>query len=530
MIHLTINDQQTEAAEGSTILAAAEALGIAIPTLCHNNGYKPNSSCMICVVHELKTDSLILACSMTVADGMIIETDNERIREARKDTLDLLLSEHVGDCEAPCQRGCPAKMNIPLMIRQIQENRLEKAIITVKNAIALPAVLGRICPAPCEKVCNRRHYDDPVSICSLKRFAADTDLAKETPYRPDIRPESGKKTAIIGAGPAGLAAAYYLMQYGHTCCVFDRNAEPGGQLRYDIPDDRLPKSVLDADIEQIQALGVELMMEQTLGKDFSVRELTDDYNAIVLAFGKTDPKSFTGSGIECSPRGIAVNRKTFETSIPGVFAGGNAVSDGKMAIRSAAHGKGIACSVNQFLSGGAVTGIIPGFNSMLGKLQDGETDEFIREAETYNRIVPAGGFEAGYVSEEAVAESNRCFHCDCRKPESCRLRRYAEEYEAEQKRFRFGQRKPFQRIVQHDLVIFEPGKCIKCNLCIEITKRAGEKLGFTFINRGFDVQLKVPFNESLHDGLQKAAKECVEACPTAAIAWRDGEEGADELG
>ena len=527
MINLTLNNQQLSVTDGSTVLDAAKKLGINIPTLCHFDGYKPNTSCMICVVHELKTDSLIPSCSMPVEEGMQIETSNERVREARKDTLDLLLSEHVGDCEAPCQRACPANMNIPSMVRQIKEKNFEEAIITVKKDIALPAVLGRICSAPCEKGCHRKYYDNPVSICYLKRFVADVGLAKESQYRPYIKPNSGKKVAIIGAGPTGLSAAYYITQFGHDCCIFDRNSKPGGLLQYGVPDEKLLKSVLDAEIEQILELGVELRLEQTLGKDFNLSELKTEYDAVVLALGKTEPNLFKNSGIELSSRGIVVNRKTYETNVPGIFTGGNAISEGKMAIRSAAHGKFIAFSVNQFVNGRTVTGHPRRFNSILGNLHNGETEEFIKEAEVFSQIVPRESFEGGYSVKEAVKESERCFHCDCRKPESCKLRQYSEEYGANQSRFKFGQRKRFQKIVQHDLINFEPGKCIKCNLCIEITKKAGENLGFTFINRGFDVQLTVPFNESLNNGLQKAAKECVEACPTAALAWRNGEEESD---
>ncbi len=525
MKNLTINNRHVSIAEGRTVLAAAESGGIVIPTLCHRNGCSPTTSCMICVVHELKTNTLIPSCSMPVEEGMLIETDDERVKEARRDTLDLLLSEHVGDCEAPCQRTCPANMNIPLMIRQIKAEHFEDALITVKNDIALPAVLGRICPAPCENSCHRIQYDSPVSICSLKRFVADKDLAGGSPYRPDIRPKTGKKTAVIGAGPSGLSAAYYITRFGHDCCILDRNEKPGGLLRYGVSDERLPKTVLDKEIEQIRVMGVELTMERTLGKDFSLRELTDEFDAVVLALGKPEMEIFIDSGIGWSPRGIAVNRKTFETALPGVFAGGNTISEGKMAIRSAAHGKSIAYSVHQFLSGLTVTGKPVGFNSVLGKLIPYETEEFLKEAESFDRIVPAGGSETGYTASEAIRESHRCFHCDCRKSESCRLRRYSMEYGADQKRFRFGRRKGFTKNLQHAEVIYEPGKCIKCNLCIEITLTAGEKLGFTFINRGFDVQLTVPFNESLNEGLQKAAKECVEVCPTAALAWRNGEEG-----
>ena len=169
-INLTIDKRPVSVNEGSTVLNAAETLGISIPTLCYTPGYKPNSTCMLCVVHEMNTDSLILACSMPAKEGMVVETDTENVRIARKDTLDLLLSEHVGDCEAPCQRACPANMNIPLMIRQIQERKFEEAISTVKKDIALPAVLGRICPAPCEKVCRRAAHDKPLSICLFKTF------------------------------------------------------------------------------------------------------------------------------------------------------------------------------------------------------------------------------------------------------------------------------------------------------------------------------------------------------------------------
>ena len=177
-ITLTINNQRVSVATGSTVLDAAKSVGITIPTLCHFDGFEPETSCMMCVVEDMNTNALILACGTAVVDGMLIETDTASVHESRKDTLGLLLSEHVGDCEAPCQRTCPANMNIPLMIRQIRENNLEQAIVTVKQDIALPAVLGRICSAPCEKGCHRRNHDSSVSICLLKRYVADVDLAK----------------------------------------------------------------------------------------------------------------------------------------------------------------------------------------------------------------------------------------------------------------------------------------------------------------------------------------------------------------
>jgi len=521
MITLEINKKQISVENNSTVLDAAKKINIDIPTLCYLNGYERFTSCMICVVHEIKTDQLLPSCSAMAAEGMQIETDNEKVREFRKDTLDLLLSEHVGDCEAPCQRTCPANMNIPLMIRQIKEKRFEDAIITVKKDIPLPAVLGRICPAPCENACRRKVYDNPVSICLLKRFIADFDLSKESPYMPELKNKSGKKVAIIGAGATGLSAAYYLLQNGHDCCIYDKNPQPGGMLRYGVPDDKLPKSVLDSEIELIFALGAAFKMNHTLGKDIDLQELRKKYDAVVIAMGKVDAKLFENSGVEFSSRGILVNRKSFETTLPGIFAGGNAISEGRMAIRSVAHGKSISCSVDQFLNNLTITGSPQRFNSILGKIHNGEKEEFIKEAEIYHQIVPEGGLKDGFSDLEAVNESARCFHCDCRKSDTCKLRQYADQYGANQQRFKMNRRNKFEKIIQHDSVIYEPGKCIKCNLCVQITKKAGEEFGLTFVNRGFDIRIAVPFNESMAQGLKKVAKECIEACPTAALSWRD---------
>ena len=513
---------------GSTILDAAEKLNIHIPTLCYLKGYERFTSCMICVVHDINSDRLVPSCSMPAESGMRIETDNEKVRDARKDTLDFLLSEHVGDCEAPCRLACPANMDIPQMIRQIKEKDFASAIETIKKDIALPAVLGRICPAPCEKVCNRKFYDTPVSICHLKRFAADIDLARKTPYHPEIKGKTGKKVAIVGAGPTGLSSAYYLQQEGHDCFIYNSGAQPGGMLRYGVPDEKLPKSVLDDDIRQITKLGARFYNDTTMGKDIQLNELKNEYDAVVMATGTIEePGLFENSGIELSNRGIVINKRTFETTVPGIFAGGNAVGESRMAVRACAHGKGIAYSINQFLNNEPVTGPPRRFNSRMGKLQEGEVEEFLPSATrgAFLKNRPPGPpeklFIKGFTEPEAIRESSRCFKCDCGKPDSCKLRQYAEEYNAEQRRFKLSTRKTFERIIQHDLVIYEPGKCIKCGICVRITKNAGETFGMTFVNRGIDARVEPPFKEPLSKALKKTAEKCIEACPTGALSWKD---------
>ena len=521
-LRLTIDGQEAAVPEGTTLLGAAQELGIHIPNLCYLEGCEASTSCMLCVVHDLKTDRLVPACSMPVAEGMVIQTCDEQVRTARKDTLDLLLSEHVGDCEAPCQRGCPAHMDIPLMIRLIQSQRLEEAIAVVKRDIALPATLGRICSAPCENVCHRQAHDQAVSICLLKRFAADVDLAKENPYAPGLRQASGKQAAIAGGGPTGLAAAYYLLRKGHAVHIYDPHPLLGGLLRYGVSDENLPKSVLDAEIAQIQALGLKFHPGVALGKDITLEALQRTHDAVVLALGAIDPDTLEIPGLDLASRGIAIQQATYETSLAGVFAGGNAISESRRAIRALGHGKEIASAVDQFLNGLPVVGEPGRFASRMGRMLEEECAELLQTGGAGRRTSPTGGSESGFDRAESAGESSRCLRCDCRHLEECKLRLYADEYQADQTRFKMGERKKLQRVLQHGgRMLYEPGKCIKCGLCIQIARREGEELGLSFVGRGFDVRVAVPFDGSLADGLKKAARACIEACPTSAMVWLD---------
>lgn len=519
MPKLTIDDREVAVDDGATILTSAEKLGIEIPTMCFLEGYEPATSCMICVVKVDGSASLVPACATVARDGMRVWSDCEEVRQARKAALELLLSDHVGDCMGPCQVACPAHMNIPLMIRQIAAGQLRDAIATVKQDIALPAVLGWICPRPCERVCRRGVFDEAVSICLLKRYVADVDLQSTDPYLPECKPRQDKRVAIVGAGPAGLSAAYYLQQEGYDCTVFDEHEEPGGMLRYAVSQEELPKDVLDKEISLIKKLGVRFQRSTRVGTALSMEKLRRAFDAVFVAVGELKPGDAESIGLETSPDGIVVNAKTYEASLPGVFVGGDAVRKRRLTVRAVADGKEAAVSINQYLSGQTVIGPPKPFNTRIGKLKEGEIERFMACASEAQRVTPSQE-DGGFTEAQACEEAARCLHCDCRKAESCKLRQYAQQYGARSTRYKV-ERRSFVQCVQHPDVIYEPGKCIDCGLCIKIAAEAGEELGLTFIGRGFDVRVAVPFNRSMAEALSHTASQCVAACPTGALALKD---------
>ena len=284
-IEITIDGKEIFAENGKTVLEIAAENGIEIPNLCYNKNLKIYGACGLCVVEAEGNPKLLRACATVAKDGMVIKTDSERVKRARKIALELIMSDHVGDCKGPCSLNCPAHTDVQGYLKEIALGNDKKAVEIIKEKIPMPASIGRVCPHPCEANCRRKFVEEPLSIAYLKAFAADNDLASEEPFVPKKAEPTGKKVSVIGGGPAGLTAAYYLCLAGHEVTVYDAMPEMGGMLRYGIPEYRLPKKVLKKEISLIEKLGVLMKNNVSIGKDISFDEIKEKSDAVLVASG-----------------------------------------------------------------------------------------------------------------------------------------------------------------------------------------------------------------------------------------------------
>jgi len=676
-VTLTIDGQSVTVEPGTTVLEAARALGIRIPTLCHVDGLPPSSSCFLCAVQVEGRATLAPSCAMPAASSMVVHTDTDEIRASRKMALELLLSDHAGDCVGPCMTGCPARFDIPGFLTEVSAGHDRRSAEIAADFLALPASLGRICPRLCEQRCHRCDAEAALSVGGLHRFAADRDMASGERYVPRPDAASGKRVAIVGAGPAGLSAAYNLLRRGHGVVLFDAHDEPGGMLRYGIPAFRLPHEVLAQEIDIIRVLGGEFRMGRRLGADITLDELRRDFDAVFLAIGaqgsrgldcpgedlampaigflehaatgrrddigddvlvigggntamdasrtavrlgagrvrvlyrrsrrempclmaEVEAAEAEGVGVETlvapvglersaggrftltcvrmelgpadesgrarpipipgstftldascviaaigqtvdasglrpdalrlSRRGILADPATLATSLPGVFAGGDAVSGADLAVRAVAAGKLAAVSIDQHLGGRRVQGDPEMVSVVMNKLDEQELAAFFRQVEEAPRAVMAerpvaerirdfGEVESGFPPETARREAARCMNCGCWKATTCQLRQYATEYGADPLRFA-GARRKFERDSSHPEIVYEPGKCILCGACVAVAAEAGERLGLAIVGRGFEAAVAVPLRGTLAEAIPAVARRVADICPTGAFALK----------
>ena len=282
-----VNNREIEVVNGLTILDALTLEGIEVPSLCHDIRLeRSNGNCGLCVVEvgsEAPRD--VKACLTPVQAGMVITTHSPRLVDYRKVRLEQLLCDHNADCVAPCVETCPGNIDIQTYLSHVADGNFQAAVRVIKDRNPFPSVCGRVCPHPCESECRRSLVDEPVAINYVKRFAADWDMAQDAPWLPRVEAPTGKRIAVVGAGPSGLSAAYYSAIAGHAVTVFEKQDHAGGMMRYGIPEYRLPKNTLDQEIGVIQALGVQIVTGKALGTHLHLEDLKRDFDSVYLAIG-----------------------------------------------------------------------------------------------------------------------------------------------------------------------------------------------------------------------------------------------------
>ncbi len=346
-IEFILDGRPVQAAPGETILSVAKRENIFIPQLCYSEKLTRTTSCFVCVVKDVKSGRMLPSCSACPAPGQEIDASSSEVLDMRKTALDLLLSEHSGDCEAPCTVACPAHAMVEEYVRAGKEGDFRKALEIIKQRIPLPMSIGRVCPRFCEKDCRKNLVAEPVAINDFKRLAADLEYDN---YVEETAPETGRKVAIVGAGPAGLGAAYFLRLAGVAVTIYDQMPEPGGMLRYGIPEYRLPKkAILNKELAHFAKLGVEFEFNRKLGADLQLDELKSKFDAVIVAIG-----CWSASGMRCEGEELATNGIDFLRNVvlndntganPGrviVVGGGNTAMD---CLRTAVRlgGKDVSC-------------------------------------------------------------------------------------------------------------------------------------------------------------------------------------------
>jgi len=294
-IKVKINGREFEADPGKTILDVVRENEIDdIPTLCYSPELDPYGSCFLCVVEVEGRSNLVPSCSTRLTPGMEVQTRSERVIASRKTALELLLSNHYADCLAPCALGCPAGVDAQGYIALSAMGLHREAVELIREKNPLPAVCGRICVRKCELLCRRNDVDEPVGINAIKRFI--TDLPGIYDDEPECAPPREKSVGIVGAGPAGLTAAWFLGRNGYKTVIYEAMDKAGGMLRYGIPAYRLTDAVLDREVDYICKADVEIRYGVKVGRDIPLQTLRANHDAVFLAAGAWAGKAMMVEG------------------------------------------------------------------------------------------------------------------------------------------------------------------------------------------------------------------------------------------
>ncbi|PSW00128.1 formate dehydrogenase subunit alpha [Photobacterium lipolyticum] len=344
MINVTIDEQIYTVDAQQTLLDVATHCKIEIPSLCGLNKSGEKDPCGLCVV-DVEGLGIQRACEIKPVEGMTVTTTSDEISSLRQQALNRILSDHYADCEAPCQTACPAGVDIQSYLYHISQNDHQKAIEVIKRTLPMPLSIGRVCPAFCETECRRGLVDEPLAIRQLKRHTADIDLAAQESYVPEKKTAKGKSIAVVGSGPGGLTCGYYLTNEGYDVTVYESMPEAGGWLRYGIPEYRLPKAILNKEIELMCRNGLQVETSKRLGIDFTLSQLTKEFDAVCLAVGasKAVEMNYPGSdlggcylGVDYLKDYVTEQRFTTGKKVAVIGGGNTAIDCARTAVRDGA--------------------------------------------------------------------------------------------------------------------------------------------------------------------------------------------------
>ncbi len=330
----------------------------------------------------------------------------------------------------PCTATCPLHCNAQGYVALISQGKLKEALALLREKLPFPGILSYACSHPCEKECKRSEEDRPVSICNLKRFLVDHVEEPEVQFVPPE--EKGKKVAIIGAGPSGLTAAFDLRKMGYNVTLFESRNEMGGLLTHGFPSYRLPGHVIEKDLSVIHKMGIDVRLNTEVGKDISPEALLQSFDAVYVATGFFGAASICRAfkGLKAPPpprpspsRGegeggglrktrrqtIRVNPVSLETTLKGVFAGGDTVSGPGTIIESMAHGRRAAISIDRYLSGKDLSRGRESEGRQISSVQSLLPDSKKRAREVPPDMVKPAG--SGLTLEGAMEEAKRCLNC-----------------------------------------------------------------------------------------------------------------------
>ena len=256
-----------------------------IPTLCHDRRLEPYASCWVCLVKVEKAKGFVPSCGTRVTPGMVITTQAPEVTAARRMALDLLLSNHYGDCKAPCTLTCPSNIDIQGYLGLVANGKAAEAVELIRRDNPMPAVIGRICPRPCEQKCRRNLVEEPLNINGIKRFVADAEARRAECLPGPGRGASERRWLSSAQAPRGFPPRGTSREKGVDVTLYEAMEKAGGMLRYGIPDYRLPPAVLDRAIADMLSMGATLKTGVRLGTDVTLEKLRAENDAVVLAIG-----------------------------------------------------------------------------------------------------------------------------------------------------------------------------------------------------------------------------------------------------